>query len=77
MKLSVLLGFFMAISLANIVNAADCCDAFNTNCCGKCVGGKYDGQECSSRGNSHDLKCCECTGGTTDDFGGCFWGWKC
>lgn len=66
----IILLLFISICI-NSVNGDKCCDAFNTNCCGKCP----NGQECSSRGNSHDLKCNQCNGSTS--FEGCFWGWKC
>ncbi|KAI8078660.1 uncharacterized protein BX664DRAFT_342424, partial [Halteromyces radiatus] len=73
---------FITLLLAYIINtvsAADCCGIFNTDCCGKCTGGQYDGQECTIQGNPHDLTCepqdghPSCTSGY--DTQGCNDGW--
>lgn len=62
----------------NNVSAGRCCSWYNSDCCGKCIGGTFDGQECSlyGSGSPHDLDCGYCNSKVDD--GGCgSIGWKC
>jgi hypothetical protein len=40
-----------------MVNANDCCNVFDTNCCGTCRGGDDDGKGCSAVGSTFGTLC--------------------
>ncbi|KAI8079980.1 uncharacterized protein BX664DRAFT_341981 [Halteromyces radiatus] len=71
-----LLAIAMMVCLMNVVNAGFCCGDFSADCCGKCTSGNENGQECTLRGNPHDVKC-GASYCPSYDTQGCEQGWRC